>query len=164
MPIIKQMLKGIYNLPIVIGGVAVLALMSIASINVCLRIISMPYRGTYEIVAFLGAIVTAFALGDTQMRKSHIIVDIITDRYPAWLKKVVDFIGYAVSTTFFLIISFVLFRWGSRIAASGEVSETLKIVYYPFVYLVAIGFVSLSITLFIDLIHTVSKKEDGERS
>ena len=56
---------------------------------------------------------------------------------------------------FFLIISFVLFRWGNQIAASGEVSETLKIVYYPFVYLVAIGFVSLSITLFIDLINTV---------
>jgi TRAP-type C4-dicarboxylate transport system permease small subunit len=161
---IKILLNGLYNLPIFIGGVAVLALMSLASINVCLRIIQMPYRGTYEIVAFLGAIVTAFALGDTQRRKSHIVVDILSDRYPSWLKKIVDAVGYIVSTAFFLIISWVIFRWGKQIAASGEVSETLKIIYYPFVYLVALGFVILSITLFMDFINTFSKKENGERS
>jgi len=162
MRIFKLIINGLYNLPIWIGGVAVLALMSLASINVCLRIIQMPYRGTYELVAFLGAIVTAFALGDTQRRKSHIVVDILSDRYPSRLKKIVDMIGYLISTIFFLIISWVIFRWGRQIATSGEVSETLKIVYYPFVYLVALGFVSLSITLFMDFIKTLGKKESGE--
>lgn len=161
---IRHIFKKVYDIPIIIGGIAVLALMSIASINVCLRIFGIPYRGTYEIVAFLGAIVTAFALGDTQLRKSHIVVDILSDRYPAWLKKIVEIIGYIVSTVFFLIISWVLFKWGKQIAASGEVSETLKIIYYPFVYLVAIGFVILAITLFWDLINTISKEEGGERS
>lgn len=164
MRIFKIILNGFYDLPVFIGGVAVLALMSLASINVCLRIIQMPYRGTYELVAFLGAIVTAFALGDTQRRKSHIVVDILSDRYPSWLKKFVDRVGYVVSTVFFLIISWVIFRWGRQIAASGEVSETLKIIYYPFVYLVALGFVSLSITLLIDFIHTFSRKEGGEKA
>lgn len=164
MRIFKLMINGLYNLPILIGGVAVLSLMSLASINVCLRIIQMPYRGTYELVAFLGAIVTAFALGDTQRRKSHIVVDILSDRYPSWLKTIVDRIGYIVSMIFFLIISWVIFRWGGQIAASGEVSETLKIIYYPFVYLVALGFVTLSITLLIDLINTFGKKKSGERS
>jgi TRAP-type C4-dicarboxylate transport system permease small subunit len=164
MRIFKLMINGLYNLPILIGGVAVLALMSLASINVCLRIIQMPYRGTYELVAFLGAIVTAFALGDTQRRKSHIVVDILSDRYPPWLKTIVDRIGYIVSMIFFLIISWVIFRWGRQIAASGEVSETLKIIYYPFVYLVALGFITLSITLLMDLINTFGKKKSGERS
>lgn len=162
MHFIKQLLRGIYNMPIIIGGVAVLALMTIASVNVCLRIIQMPYRGTYEIVAFLGAIVTAFALADTQMRKSHIVVDIVSDRYPEWLKKIVDLVGYLASVVFFLIIGWVLIRWGIQIAESGEVSETLKIIYYPFVYLVAIGFFSLSITLIIDFINTLKRREGGE--
>ena len=39
--------------------------------NVCLRIFQVPYRGAYEIVSFLGAVVTAFALGFTQMTKSQ---------------------------------------------------------------------------------------------
>lgn len=162
MRILKTILNALYNVPIFIAGVAVLALMSLASINVGLRIIQMPYRGTYELVAFLGAIVTAFALGDTQRRKSHIVVDILSDRYPLWLKKIVEMIGHLISALFFLVIGWVIFSWGRQIAASGEVSETLKIIYYPFVYLVALGFVILSITLFMDFINTLGKKESGE--
>lgn len=63
-----------------LGGVAVLALMTLATGNVCLRIFGMPYRGAYELVSFLGAVVTAFALGYTQRRKSHIVVDILTEK------------------------------------------------------------------------------------
>ena len=64
---------------LVLGGVAVLALMLLATGNVALRIFHLPFRGTYEIVSFLGAIVISFALGYTQKRRDHIIVD-ISDR------------------------------------------------------------------------------------
>ena len=38
---------------LVLGGVSVLALMALATGNVCCRIFGMPYRGAYELVAFL---------------------------------------------------------------------------------------------------------------
>jgi hypothetical protein len=38
------------------------------------------------------------------------------------------------------------------------VSETLKIVYYPFVFCVALGFAMLSLTLAIDVIGAFRKK------
>ena len=44
---------------IILGGIAVMALMLLATGNVVLRILSMPYKGTYEIVSFLGAVVIA---------------------------------------------------------------------------------------------------------
>ena len=66
---------------LVLGGVAVLALMALATGNVCFRVFGMPYRGAYELVAFLGAVVTAFALGYTQRKKSHIVVDILTETF-----------------------------------------------------------------------------------
>ena len=65
----------------IIGGLAVLALMILATGNVVLRIFHAPFRGTYEIVGFLGAVVIAFALGYTQKRKDHIVVDILTERF-----------------------------------------------------------------------------------
>ena len=49
----------------------------LATGNVVLRIFHMPFRGTYEIVSFLGAIVIAFALGLPRKRKVHIVVDIL---------------------------------------------------------------------------------------
>lgn len=141
-----------------LGGVAVLALMTLATGNVCLRIFGLPYRGAYELVSFLGAVVTAFALGYTQRRKSHIVVDILTETFPEGRKRILDGISYLMGVLFFAIISWVIFRWGMRIAASGEVSETLKIAYYPFVYCVALGFAFLCLTLIMDFLNALLKK------
>jgi TRAP-type C4-dicarboxylate transport system permease small subunit len=66
-----------------VDGVAVLLLMSLATINVCLRFFfNAPYRGASELVGFLGTIVIAFALGYAQKRKDHIVVDILTEKFP----------------------------------------------------------------------------------
>jgi len=143
---------------LVLGGVAVLTLMALATGNVCFRIFGMPYRGAYELVAFLGAVVTAFALGYTQRKKSHIVVDILTGTFSDGVKKALDGISYTIGMVFFALISWVIFKWGIRIAGSGEVSETLKIAYYPFIYAVAAGFGFLCLTLILDLLHTVLKK------
>jgi hypothetical protein len=59
---------------------------------------------------------------------------------------------------FFAVIAWVIFRWGMKIGGSGEVSETLKIAYYPFIYCVAVGFAFLCLTLLLDFLHTVLKK------
>lgn len=143
---------------VVLGGVAVLSLMALATGNVCFRIFGMPYRGAYELVAFLGAVVTAFALGYTQRRKSHIVVDILTETFRPAVKKALDGISTFIGMVFFALVSWVIFRWGIRIAGSGEVSETLKIAYYPFIYCVAAGFAFLCLTLLLDFLHTVLKK------
>jgi TRAP-type C4-dicarboxylate transport system permease small subunit len=143
---------------LVIGGIAVLSLMTLATGNVCLRVFGMPYRGAYELVSFLGAVVTAFALGYTQKKKSHIVVDILSETFPDGVKRALDGVGYFIAMVFFAVISWVILRWGLKIASSGEVSETLKIVYYPFIYCVALGFALLSLTLIIDFLSTFLKK------
>ncbi|MGE5842074.1 MAG: TRAP transporter small permease [Deltaproteobacteria bacterium] len=143
---------------LVLGGVAVLALMALATSNVCFRVFGMPYRGAYELVAFLGAVVTAFALGYTQRKKSHIVVDILTETFRPGVKKVLDGISYFIGMVFFAVVSWVIFNWGIRIAGSGEVSETLKIAYYPFIFCVGAGFAFLFLTLLLDFLHTVWKK------
>ena len=46
-----------------------------------------------------------------------------------------------------------------EIMAAGEVSETLKIVYYPFVYCVAAGFCILTLTCLLDIPRALRRKE-----
>ena len=144
----------------IIGGVAVLGLMSLATGNVILRFFfNAPYRGAYEVVGFLGAIVIAFALGYTQKRKGHIVVDILTERFPKRVNRVLDGISYFITTIFFAIVSWQLFVWGMKISKSGEVSETIKIIFHPFVYSVAVGFVVFSFTLMMDFLKNLQRKE-----
>jgi TRAP-type C4-dicarboxylate transport system permease small subunit len=146
---------------LILGGIAVLCLMIIATGNVILRIFQVPYRGAYEIVSFLGAVVIAFALGYTQKRKDHIVVDILTDKFPKKVNRVLDFINYLITMIFFGIISWQIYLWGMKIWESGELSETLKIIYHPFIFSVSFGFAVLSFTIFIDLLKTISHQ--GEK-
>jgi TRAP-type C4-dicarboxylate transport system permease small subunit len=143
-----------------LSGAAVVALMLLATGNVVLRIFHAPYRGTYEIVSFLGAIGVAFALAATQRRKGNIIVDILSSRYPRPVKRLVDALSAAISALFFGIVAWQVLVWGTRIMAGGEVSETLKIVYHPFVFGVAVGFGILSLTCLMDIPRAFGK--DGE--
>jgi TRAP-type C4-dicarboxylate transport system permease small subunit len=135
-----------------LAGLAVLSLMGLATVNVVLRIFHMPYGGTYEIVSFLGAVTIALALGYTQRAKNNIIVEILSERFPPTLRCLVDAISYAVMTAFFTVVAWQLFLWGMKIAQAGEVSETLRIVFYPYVYCVALGFAALAFTTLVDLV------------
>lgn len=137
------------------GGVSLLALTLMATMNVAMRIFQVPVGGTYEVVSFLGAIVTAGALGYTQKRKDHIVVDILSEKFPAKVKRVLDRVNYTLTFAFFSVVSWQTFVYGKRLLVTGELSETLKIAYYPFVFLVSIGFAVLALTIFLDLIETV---------
>ena len=144
------------------GGVALLALTLLATVNVALRIFQVPVSGTYEVVSFLGAIVTAGALGYTQKRKDHIVVDILSEKFPAKVKRVLDRVSYALILAFFSVVSWQTFVYGRRLLRTGELSETLKIAYYPFVFLVSIAFAVLALTVFLDLIETVWAPREKE--
>ncbi len=146
----------------VLGSVAVLLLMAIATTNAFLRVpfIKSTWRGAYEIVGFLGAIVIAFALGYTQKRKDHIVVDILTEKFPKRVNRVLDGINYFITMIFFAIISWQVFVWGMKISKSGEVSETLKIVFHPFIYCVSFGFAVFSLTLLIDFLKNLRSEKD----
>jgi len=145
---------------LIVGSVAVLFLMSLATVNVVLRFFfNAPYRGAYELVGFMGAIVIAFALGYTQKRKDHIVVDILTEKFPKRVNRVLDGVNYFITTIFFVLVSWQVFIWGMKISKSGEVSETLKIVFHPFIYSVSLGFAVFSLTLVIDFLKNFQSKE-----
>jgi TRAP-type C4-dicarboxylate transport system permease small subunit len=144
------------------GGGALLSLMILATGNVVLRIFHVPFSGSYEIISFLGAIVTAAALGYTQRNRDHIVVDILSEKFPRGVKKIVDAVSYLIITVFFSVVSLQTFLWGIKIRESGELSETLKIVYHPFVFGVALGFAFLALSGTVDFLKVLWNDEDGE--
>jgi TRAP-type C4-dicarboxylate transport system permease small subunit len=145
----------------IIGAVAVLFLMSLATINVVLRIFGAPYRGTYELVGYSGAIVIAFALGYTQQQKDHIVVDILSQKFPTKLNRILDGLNYFVTMIFFAIVAWQVSVWGMKVLRAGEVMETLKAIYYPFIFAVAIGFGVLSLALLVDFLKNLFGEEEG---
>lgn len=154
--------KWLNRVMMVIGGIAIMALMLTATGNVIARIFKVSFIGAYEMVGWFGAIVIAFALGATQSRKDHIMVDVLTRKFPSWLIKIMDGFKYLSLMIFFGIAARQVFLWGRNIAENNEVSETLKISFYPFVYMVALGFAVLSLTLLIDFLTMFFKERKPE--
>ncbi|MDD5101062.1 MAG: TRAP transporter small permease [Syntrophales bacterium] len=151
------------RLLLILSGTAILALMLLATGNVILRVFDAPFRGVYEIVSFLGAIGIAFALAATQRRRGHIVVDIFSSRYPIRLRRFVDAFSAAIGAAFFGVVSRQIMIWGTRILSSGEVSETLKIIYHPFVYGVAAGFALLALTCLLDIPRSLGEVKETKR-
>ncbi|MBN1347626.1 MAG: TRAP transporter small permease [Phycisphaerae bacterium] len=139
----------------VLGGVAVLLLMLLSAASVLFGLAGVSIPGIYELAGFLGAAVIALALGYTQAGKDHIEVDVITRRYPEGLKRVIDVAKYIATIAFFGIVARQLWLWAMTLRRSGELSETLKLAFYPFVLCVALGFGAMALTLLVDLLKTI---------
>lgn len=144
---------------LVLGGAALLDLMLLGAINVVSRMFGAPFSGTYELVGLLGALSVAFALGEAQRRKDHVLVELFTRGFPAWLLRLLDGFQYLASMAFFSAVAFGIFHLAETLRRSNEVTETLKFPYYPVVYMVAFGFAMFVLVLAADLVALCLRRE-----
>lgn len=135
-----------------ISGVALTCMMLLACANMFFRAVWVPVQGTFELMGYFGAIVASFALGLSQIYRSHISVGIFFNMFPPVMRKLLDALTFMISSVFFLLCAREVFNWGRFVLDIGELSETLGIIYYPFVFAVAFGFLCMSFVLFLEML------------
>ena len=113
------------------------------------------YHNTY-----FGAIVTAFALAFTEMNRGHIAVDVMVNRFPQNIQKFLYVLNSFICFVFFVIATWYIVKKATILLRTGEVTETLQIIYYPFTYAVALGFGVLSLVLLSNVIKTLFPAEE----
>lgn len=143
-----------------IGGVFLIGMLLLTCANIILRQFGAPLRGTFELMGLSGAVVTAFAMGYTRIKKEHIAVTILVDRFPDGLKKVLNGFNSFVCFLFFSIIAWQIASKAIILQQSFEVTETLGIIYYPFTYGVALGCAALALVLFIETLRSILPYKD----
>lgn len=155
MKLLEKTIGRLNTLLIILAGAALLAVMGLSVVNVICRMLDVPFIGAYELVGFAGAIVIAAALGQTQERKDHVPVDIITRRYPAALSRLVDVLKYVLKLAFAGLVAWKMTEYALHIRHTGEVSETRKLIFYPYILCVAAGFAVLACTVGLDLVRSL---------
>ena len=146
---ISQILNRTFML---IAGAFMAAMILVTCANIFLRIVWVPVKGTIELMGFFGAVATAFVLGYTQLKKAHISVDILVNRFSPRIRTVFNGVNYFVCMIFFAVLGLQISRLATNIWKTGEVTETLRIVYYPFTYGVALGCFLLALVLLVDFL------------
>jgi TRAP-type C4-dicarboxylate transport system permease small subunit len=122
----------------------------------------VPVSGTYELMGFSGALLTAFALAYTQIKKGHIAVDVLVNVFPSKVQWVLAAINNGMCFIFFMLAGWQLAIKANTLRTTGEVTETLRIIYYPFTYAVALGCAVLALILLRDLLRQFIPPKEAE--
>jgi TRAP-type C4-dicarboxylate transport system permease small subunit len=144
-----------------IGGFFLVGMIVLTCANILFRWAWVPIRGTFELMGFFGAIVTAFALAYTQKKRGHISVNILIDTFPKKIQKIINTINHTICFFFFSVVAWQVAIKAKILMNTGEVTETLRIIYYPFAYCVAFGCAALALVLFVDLIKSLLPEKEG---
>ena len=142
------------------AAVFLVSMILLTCTNIFLRLVWMPVRGTFELMGFFGAIVTAFALGYTQINRGHIGIDIVVNLFSAKTQRLLNGINYFICMIFFAIAGWQIAKWATTLWQTGEVTETLRIIFYPFTYGVALGSIILALVLLVDLLKVLFEGKD----
>ncbi len=161
MNVLNRMNKFLNRMLIYFSGFCLILMVVLTCANILFRIFWKPIPGTFELMGLLGAIMAAFALGSTQIKKENISVDILFNTFPAKLKFILNTINDLACMTFFSIAAWQLVKWATILLKEGELTETLRIIYYPFVYGAALGCGILAFGFFIDLFNSLFPQEDA---
>lgn len=136
---IHRKLTRISTLFNVVAGAAVIVMMLLTCADVVLRLLRHPIPGTYELVGFLGTVIVSFALALTSLEKGHIAVEIIVQRFPARIQTGIEAVTSLIGAFLFALLAWQSMIYAADMRQSGEVSVTLTMPIYPFIYGLAVG-------------------------
>lgn len=141
----------------VLACACIIAMMLLSTADVIMRFFGRPIPGTYELVGFFGTLMVSFALAFTSLEKGHIAVEILVSRFPQRIQFAVESFGNLLSCLLFGLIAWQAFIYAADIRRSGEVSLTLQMPVFPFIYGIAAGCALLSLILITDFFKSLRR-------
>jgi TRAP-type C4-dicarboxylate transport system permease small subunit len=134
-------------------------MMLLTCVDILLRYFRHPIPGTYEVVGFLGALVVCFYLAHTSHGRGHIAVDFLFVKLSEKKQLLMEGFNSFVCIGLFGCITWQMFLYGFNSQRSGEVSMTLQLPMYPFIYGVAAGCLLLTFVLILRFLFLVISRE-----
>jgi len=152
-----------------IAGAAIIIMMLLSTADVLLRLGSplyskfkylflsfiQPIPGTYELVCFLGSVAAAFAMAHTSIKGGHVSVSLVTRLLTDRTRTIIQIITNTLAFVFFGLLSWRSILYARELKFYGEVSMTLQLPYYPFVYGVSFASFVMCIILITYIINDI---------
>ncbi len=154
-----------------IAGAAIIIMVLLSTADVLLRLgaplyskfkywflsFIQPIPGTYELVSFLGAVAAAFAMAHTSIKGSHVSVSLLTRLLPKRVRTILQIITNTLALVFFGLLTWRSILYAEELKLYREVSMTLQLPYYPFVYGVAFASFAMSVVLITYLVNNIKE-------
>lgn len=145
------------------AGAALIAMMLFTVADMVLRGLGRPVAGSYEIIGWLSAAAMAMALGYTQIHRGHVAIDLLTTRLGGRTRAAIEFVVSGLALLLFAAVAWYVARYGRVLQETGSLSETLKAIVYPWVYVVAAGAAGLALALLVDFLRSAIRLMAAQR-
>jgi TRAP-type C4-dicarboxylate transport system permease small subunit len=89
-------------------------------------------------------------------------VDVLVNRFSNKAQKITGIINRALCCLFFVTAAWQIAVKATTLWRTGEVTETLRIIYYPFTYAVAVGCAVLALVLAVELFKSILPNKEGD--
>ncbi len=140
---------------------SLMAMMVLTCADITFRFLRHPIVGTWEIVGFLGAIAVGFALVPTTLDRAHVAVQLIVDRCPYRAQKFIYLLTHTLSLLLFILLTIECVKYGNALKEAGEVSNTLRLPFYPVLYGIAFSSLIVVLILVTDILLVITEKEEA---
>ena len=137
-------------------SLAFIVLITVA--DVILRSFRRPIVGTYELVAFSGAVAIGFSIPLTSWAKGHIQVDFFIMKLSQRTRKIINTLTKSLGIGLFLLIGWNVIILGNDLRKAGEVSFTLEFPFYIVAYGIGICSFLQCLVLLCDIVKILGDK------
>jgi TRAP-type C4-dicarboxylate transport system permease small subunit len=116
-----------------------------------------PIFGQSELVGLLQVVAIAVAGAYTVIERRHVTIGIAVDKLSPRRQAFADIFSYLVSLLFTVVATWQTAKFATTLAQDGKTTEMLKIYFAPFYYIIAVGWLLLSLGIIVVLIDCFRK-------
>lgn len=142
-----------------ISGALLVCLVLLSGLNVFSRMAGYPIGGSYELSGFLGALIAALALADTQRKRGHVELDLFTSHYPQAVRRGLGAFNMVCGFLLLLLLAIQQINRARRLLAVGELSETLRLPYPWLMFVCAGGLALLACAYLTDAVYLITRRD-----
>jgi TRAP-type C4-dicarboxylate transport system permease small subunit len=118
----------------IIAGAALTFMMMLTVADIFGRAFGRPILGTYEIVSLTLGCVIGFGIPKVSLDRGHVFMEFLVEKLSPNGKKLMHTFTRLLCLGLFILIGYNLFTVGAEFHASGEVSPTIKLPFFPVAY------------------------------
>ena len=140
-------------------------IMSLGFIDVVGRyFFNSPIVGAKEFVVSMLPIITGCALAKTQYDRGHVSVELLYEKFPPLMKKIIDLFSKVISLFIWIIIAYQTLIIGNQFMETGRFIEIIRLPRGYLQYAVFVGCVLLCIQIAHELIKMLMKTKESKEA
>ena len=141
--------------------VAIVALAAMLCITVVdifsSKLLSRPLLGSGDIIGLLGLVVAVFAIAQTEIYGQHVRIDFLLVGLKDRIQAIIGIVSAFFALMFVGLLIWQSTKYGMYMQASKVGTPTLKIPFFPFGYVLALGCIPLFLILLFKMFESIRK-------